>query len=448
MEPGLSASLAGRLADLGRPPLAAAAREAAKDRLLHGIGVTLTSCQFPAAVVAWRSVRSESGGCTVLGRPARLSPEAAAFANAVAAHSSLQEDCGPGGLRDGSHPGTYVIPAAMAAAEASGASGTQLLTALAVGYEAVGLLGEIAPPSIVARRFRPVGILGPIGAAAAAAALLGCSPAQMAAALSIAANTAAGFGQGFVAGSMEPYLHAGFAARNGMLAARLAAEGAAAAPDAFEGPFGLFQTYGGTAGQPLTAGSGPAIGRLGTKRYAACLQNQETIALIIGDLPVPVDAARISHVRVFRPSTPGNGTASPGVGSSPPFGSMLQRQMSARFTAAAALLGRPVDDARYFDSAAGDDSAAAVASRIELISTEDGPVRVEVTLADGEELVAEGDRSGVLRPEPAEIRARFRARAGSVLGPAAADDVARIVGQLETERDITRLMEALRTAQD
>src|ERR1700689_4278261 len=95
MEPGLSARLAGRLAELGRLPLAAATGEAAKDRLLHGIGVTLTSCQFPAAVVAWRSVRSESGGCTVLGRPARLSPEAAAFANAAGAHSTLQEDCGP-----------------------------------------------------------------------------------------------------------------------------------------------------------------------------------------------------------------------------------------------------------------------------------------------------------------------------------------------------------------
>jgi 2-methylcitrate dehydratase PrpD len=413
---------------------------------LHGTGVALISGRLPAAETAWRSVRSEPGDCTVLGRSASLSAGAAAFANAVAAHSSLQEDCGPGGLRHGSHPSTYVIPAAMAAAETAHATGAQFLAAVAAGYEAVGVLGEVAPASITGRKFRPLGILGPIGAAAAAGVLLGCTQSQLAAALSIAANTASGFGQGFIAGSMEPYLHAGYSARNGMLAARLAAEGASAAPDAFEGPFGLFETYGGAAGAPLGPASPPAVQQLGTKRYAACLQNQETIALIMDDLPVPVVASQVTRVRVFRPSTSNNGTASPGVGSGPPFDTMLQRQMSARFTAAAALLGRPVDDPRYFETAGEDQETLALAPDVELVPVTDSPVRIEVTLTDGSVLSAAGDRSEVLRPSPAEIQDRFRARAGSVLGAAGADQIAGIIARLETEPSLSRLMAAFQPA--
>jgi 2-methylcitrate dehydratase PrpD len=270
----------------------------------------------------------------------------------------------------------------------------------------------------------------------------------LAAALSIAANTASGFGQGFIAGSMEPYLHAGYSARNGMLAARLAAEGASAAPDAFEGPFGLFETYGGAAGAPLGPASPPAVQQLGTKRYAACLQNQETIALIMDDLPVPMAASEVVQVRVFRPSTPSNGTASPGVGSGPPFDTMLQRQMSARFTTAAALLGRPVDDPRYFETASEDQEALALAPGIELVPVTDTPVRVEVTLTDGSVLSAAGDRSAVLHPSPAEIQDRFRVRAASVLGVPRADEIAEIIAHLEADSSLTRLMAAFQPAGD
>ena len=442
---GLSARLAQTLHLLGREPLPVRTAEAARDRLLHIIGVTLVSSELAAATAAWETVRGDVGLCTAVGRPGRLSASAAAFANAVAAHDSLLEDCGPGGLSEGSHPGTYVLPAALAAAEQVNASGYELLAGIVVGYEAVGLLGNIAPTSIVARRFRPLGVLGPIGAAAAAATLYGCDQAQLAAALSIAANTAAGFGQGFVAGSMEPYLHAGFAARNGLLAAGLAMSGCTASPNSFEGPYGFFRTYGGEDGRMPAEQADHAVSRLGTKRFAACLQNQETLALILARLPVPFSVDAVTRVRLLRPSTANNGVASPGVGAEPPYTTMLQRQMSARFTAAAALLRRPVDDIRYFESAGTDKHAAELATRIELIPTDDATVRVEVDLEDGTQFAVSDDMSSVLYPTSAEIRARFSARAGSVIG-SAADDVAEAIAQLDQLPGVSMLMALLRPA--
>jgi len=420
-DPGarLADRLGGELYQLACAALPAATIGAAKDRLLHVIGVTLASSGLPVPAAAWQAVR--------------------------AAHSSLLEDCGPGGLSEGSHPGTYVPAAAFAAAEQVGASGADLLAAVVVGYEAVGVLGGIAPVSIVARRFRPLGVLGPIGAAAAAAMLYGCDRRQLAAAISIAANTAAGYGQGFVAGSTEPYLHAGFAARNGLLAASLAAAGCAAAPDSLEGPYGFFQTYGGDAGRIPPGHAGHAVTRLGTKKFAACLQNQETLSLIQARLPVPLAPEAVRRVALFRPATPSNGTASPGVGTGPPYDTMLQRQMSARFTAAAALLGRPVDDVRYFEAAGDDDDVATLAALIELHSTDDPVVRIDVDLRDGTRLTAAGDMSAVLFPTSREITDRFRGRAASVLGPAT-QDVISLIGQLERLPAAASLLSVLRPA--
>src|ERR1700683_582048 len=94
-----------------------------KERLFHGLGVALRSAGLPASEAAWEAMNGRAGACRVIGRSTTLAPDAAAFVNAVAAHNGLQEDCGPGGLAEGSHPGTYVLPAALAAAEPSARGG-------------------------------------------------------------------------------------------------------------------------------------------------------------------------------------------------------------------------------------------------------------------------------------------------------------------------------------
>ena len=328
-------------------------------------------------------------------------------------HSSLQEDCGPGGLRDGSHPGTYVIPAALAAAETAGRR-SRLLLGIVAGYEAVGQIGAIAPAEIVKRRFRPVAVMGPFGAAAAAATVYGFSDDELTASLAVAANMSGGDSQGIFEGTMEPYVHAGLAARNGLFAVRLAQAGATVSPSTLEGPFGLFETFGGVQGRPAALAESRAqlaVCTIGTKRFASCVQNQATMEMLLEQAPLVEDAGAVDRIVLRRPSRGTDGLNSPGVDSPPPYGSMLQRQMSARFTTAAALLRRPVETPSYFADAGGDESVSRLAARVELEPTGNGEITLDLYLRGGELVSLRSERSRVLFPTASEIRSRFLARA-------------------------------------
>ncbi|TQC47824.1 hypothetical protein EEB14_18370 [Rhodococcus sp. WS4] len=442
---GLSAALADTLHGALQGGLPSVVVSSAKLRLLHTIRVSMTSRDLPPAVLAWNAVSADSGSCAVIGRTQRLSGPDAAFVNAVAAHSSLKEDCGPGGLREGSHPGTYVVPAALAAAEMSGASGSDLLRGIIMGYEAVSRLGAASPPGIGQRRFRPVGIMGAFGAAAAAGGVWGLDRTALSRALAIAANMAGGVNQGIFDGTMEPYFHSGIGARNGLLAAQLARAGAITSDRSLEGDFGFFQTYGGAAGsEDLLVGARDDFGvtRVGTKRFAACLQNQETIALITDTVPGGIDVRDIVRVTIRRPATGTNGLESPGVSRIPPYSNMLQAQMSARFTAAAALSGAPVDDATYFRDCFADSGVTALAGRIELENSTDGSVRVEIELID-RVITLDSDVSNTVFPEAAEIRTRFYRDVAAHIGADAAEELLRLVDSIDEDVPVSHLTAAL-----
>src|SRR6266540_31676 len=282
-EAGRMGRLAGLIEEVAGSELADGQVAAVRSRLLHSLRVSLASAHLPAVDIALEAFTASRGHCVVIGRDVRLAAPDAAFVNGVIGHSSLQEDSGPGGLREGSHPATYVIPAALAAAEACRASGHRLILGILAGYETVSRIGAAAPAEIVDRRFRPLAIMGPFGAAAAAAVVRGLPGPRIAAALSIASNLAGGSTQGIFEGTMEPYFQAGAAARNGLLAAELAAAGAVTSEESLEGEFGFFATYGGRPGdldELLRPRDHAGVDRVGSKRFAACLQNQETMALI------------------------------------------------------------------------------------------------------------------------------------------------------------------------
>ena len=440
---GFAGRLGARLGGIARGEVSDAAVAAARNRLFHALGVGLLSTALPPAAVAWRAVEGATGECLVLGRSERTAADAAAFVNGVISHSSLQEDCGPGGLRDGSHPGTYVIPAALAAAESTHASGRALLLGLIAGYEAVGQIGAVASPQVVARGYRPVAVMGPFGAAAGAGAVFEGADDELASALTIAANMSSGTTQGIFEGTMEPYIHAGVAARNGLLAARLARAGAWTARFGFEGEFGFFRAFGGDRLESAEVADSDtyAIERLGTKRFAACLQNQLTVALLVNGFPAGVAAEQVERVVVRRPRGGTNGLDSPGVSRTPPFDNMLTAQMSARFTAAAALLGLAVDDPTFYQASYADPRVVGLAERIELVPTDDGSVSVEVALQGGVPVVLADDLPDVLFPTDAEIRQNFLRRAQPFLG-GRHEEVATMIDEL-TELDDVRTLTAL-----
>lgn len=440
---GLGVQLGRVLGEMGRRPLAEQTLTAAKAKLLHACGVSLVSSQLASAQAAWNAVGDGRGDCFVFGQSRRISAGDAAFVNGVIGHSSLLEDCGPGGLRQGSHPGTYIIPAAFAAAQSKGASGRQFLAALVVGYETVSRIGAAAPLSIVARKFRPLGVMGPLGASMAAAVIGEADDRQLTDTLAIAINMSSGTTQGIFEGSMEPYFQAGMGARNGLFAARLGLAGAKTARDALEGEFGFFQTYGGEACNAeilLNRSTKPGIEQVGIKHYAACLQNQNTVALIVDAFEHPVEPETIERVTITRSATGTNGLNSPGVSRHGPFDNMLSAQMSARFTAAAALMGLPADDPMFYERSFADPRIEALTQRIDLVPAPGDDVEVVVKLRSRQSIRIHSGGRNILFPDYGNVRAKFVQRATPHLG-VKAEKVAALVDKLEILDDIRALTE-------
>ena len=215
------------------PP--AAARPIAARAFLDTVGVALAGAIEPAARSVQRVVGGDGAGtATVLGTPMQATPANAALANGTAAHALDYDDMCFVSL---AHPSAPLVPAALAAGEVAAASGAALIDAYIVGFELEGRLGRAMNPRHYQRGWHCTSTLGTIGAAATASRLLGLDANAMAHALAIAASEASGLKENF--GTMVKPLHAGLAARNGVVAALLARAGLTASAGAIDGPQGF-----------------------------------------------------------------------------------------------------------------------------------------------------------------------------------------------------------------
>ena len=162
---------------------------------------------------------------------------AAALINGTAAHAAEVDDS----FRDAMyHPGAATIAAALAAAQATRASGADFLRAVVVGYEVSTRIGVVMGRPHY-KFWHNTGTMGSFGAAAAAGSLLRLDEAAFAHALALAATFTAGLQQAFRSEAMAKPLHAGRAAEAGVLAAQLAAQGMRSSLDVLEGESGLGQ---------------------------------------------------------------------------------------------------------------------------------------------------------------------------------------------------------------
>jgi len=214
--------------------------EKAKITLLNFIGTGLAAADSKE-VLAEKMVWNEQGSAgmsVVLGHAGRVSAAAAASVNAMMGQVFLLEDCQEHTL---SHPGVISIPVALAVAENREASGKRVIEAIVAGYECIGRIGGvlIVLPGFPDYGLRPASTLAPFGGAAAAARILGLEAEGIAAALSIAGNTASGVMEFVNAGTADICLQNCFAAKNSVMAAMLAEKGIQAAPTILEGRFGL-----------------------------------------------------------------------------------------------------------------------------------------------------------------------------------------------------------------
>jgi 2-methylcitrate dehydratase PrpD len=183
--------------------------------------------------VAFKDELDKGAARLALGR--RASVRTAALINGTAAHTVEVDDI----YRDGIyHPGAPTIPAALALAQASGASGEQFLRAVVVGYEISTRIGA-AMGRAHYKYWHNTGTIGVFGACAASAELLGLEARRFAHALATVTTFAAGLQQAFRMDSMSKPLHAGRAAEAGVTAALAAREGVTGSLDVIEGEAGF-----------------------------------------------------------------------------------------------------------------------------------------------------------------------------------------------------------------
>ena len=193
----------------------------------------LAGSREESAQLAARWVRSQGaqGDCRVFAQTdLRTSAANAALANGVAAHTLDYDHFG--------HQSAVMVPCVLAAGEAKGVSGRELIEAYIVGVEVSTLLAKAMSEEAKEIGLHPAGVSGTLGATAAAAKILNLTRAQIQVALGIAASVTSGLSQNF--GTMVKPLHLGNAARNGIMAAELASIGFTANPNILDQRGGFF----------------------------------------------------------------------------------------------------------------------------------------------------------------------------------------------------------------
>ena len=244
----LSRELAIWASSLGFEDLPKDVLEATKLRVMDVIGLSLAGAETPlgqstrAAAIAL----SPPGPCSVLGTGDRLGVTAAAFANGAFSQALEFDDTHNESIVHMSSP---AVAAALALSEIGPVSGRELITAVALGNEISCRVGSVAAGQFHKRGFHPTGLFATFGVTYLVSKLLGLDAHQMAQAAGICGSFASGLLQCWVDGTQTKFLHPGWAAQSGIIAAVLAREGTTGPAEVFEGRFGLFASHLQGAGQ-------------------------------------------------------------------------------------------------------------------------------------------------------------------------------------------------------
>jgi 2-methylcitrate dehydratase PrpD len=238
----LTATVSAYVAGATAMPLDEETEHLASLHLLDTLAAIVACRDLEPARVARRYVArvagraSEGEGVTVLGTGERAPVVAAVFAGAMAAHAAEINDFMPAVFVQ---PGPAVVAAALGVGELCDRSGADVLRALVAGYD----LAYRVPKAMGVGNLRRAGLathgVGPgFGAAAAASALLGLSPDEVAHVLSLTAQQAAGSWQWLldVEHVEKAFVFGGLGARNGVEAALLVSEGFRGVPDVIDRP--------------------------------------------------------------------------------------------------------------------------------------------------------------------------------------------------------------------
>ena len=235
----------------------------ARNRVLDTLGICLAAVPLDtsAAVVGWVVGQGGTPEARAVGVAEPMPAALAALINGTLAHSLDYDDTH---LPSVLHPSATLVPACLAAAEARGASGPELLAAVAAGLEVCVRLGmagydrTVRNSTYFDRGQHATSMCGAIAAAGSVARLYGLGEEGISHAMAVAASMASGLIEANRTGGTVKRVHCGWAAHSAIMAAGLAAHGLTGPPTVLEGRFGFFQAFlsGQYDGDAVTSGLG------------------------------------------------------------------------------------------------------------------------------------------------------------------------------------------------
>jgi 2-methylcitrate dehydratase PrpD len=423
--------------------LPGAALESARQLILDTIGVALLAASHKIGrliTAQAKELGAYAQTASVLGAGnLKVAPVFAAQANGTLANA-LDYD---GGV----HLPTHILPAVLAVAEEGRHSGRDALTAFVLAHEAAARLTEVidgrrdAQGGPTYRGWWHVGLIGPIAAALAASRLKGADGEQTARAIGIATASSAGFRASM--GTMTKALHSGNAARAGIEAAMLAMRGFTGDPEIIEAPLGFVAA----TTMPDERDPTPITERLGkpfalekppgVKRYPAVSPAHGIIAAALklarqGGFALDEIETIESDYRTFS----------------------LQRTEArdeeqagfcAPYLIAASLVHGAFGPEQILPAAINDARVQALSARVVQVPKTEGEGNVvTLHLRGGQKLSARarGERAF----EPDFIARKFAQCAAAVVNERAADEIRDIVGHLDQQPSLERLMALARGA--
>lgn len=453
--PGLAQALGARVAAFQWRDVPAEALHWAKVGILDTVGVTLAGSRQPAPRLVARSLDLAQGPSLIFGEARRVGALDAAFINGTASHVLDFDDCSN---TLGGHPSAPVLSALFPLADELGSNGRDFVLAYVAGFEVETKIALAVNFHHYTKGWHPTATLGTFGATAACALLMGLDARKTSVALALAASFASGIKANF--GTMAKPMHVGHAARNGVLAARLAHNGFTANPEeVFEHEQGFLNVFNGPgtydARRALDAWAAPLDilkPGIAIKQYPCCGSTHPAIDAML-DLVArrridPDDVARVDawiHARRLKHTN------------RPHPDSPLDAKFSLQYVIARALIDHHVGIADFVGDAHRDARVQELLPRVHVAPYDDtqfspenhfgGAVRV--TLRDGTVETARVEqalgRTSDNPVPPDRLRSKFALCAATVLRDDAVAPIADAIERIDTLADMRTLTNLVMT---
>jgi len=411
--------------------------------LLDILGATLVGTLTPIsrittdyAVATWPGDEA-----TILLRGQRASAIGAAFANGYAANGIDIDDCA---LYTKGHPGAQIFPTALALTEKLGLGGSQMMTALVVGYEVAHRTARIWHDHHAI--YQACGSWGSVACAAVACHLLHLPPEQIKHALGIAEYHAPNLPMMRDIDHPAMVKHGiGWGAMNGIISAQLAQRGFSGIPSILG--FERYRDWVADVGQHYIMTDGVIF-----KEYACCAWAHPVLDAaqgLRGQYDFAVDD--VAHIRVE------------GFHEAVRLGTKLpttteEAQFNTAWPLAVFILDGEIGPDQILEHRFDDERVRALVGKIELVESDEFnelyqrsaigepggkyAAVVTITLRDGRQLTSGMVESGIRYPQgwdESRVAEKFRWLAGHVLAEARVKPLVDMVWHFEDVEDVHEL---------